>query len=223
MRASYDRKKLNTEASFTEGLMRSWEGLFQPKEPELTPEELEAQERREASSEATAKALQSLKLSVQAGEDDEGMPIRRAAPISVLQSKAKQSIVLFAVPQGKERLITDVLLSMRIEAKDFSERNVLVVPAIVDVSAKKLVELPPNIRDAKLIRQGAIALPLNEDSAEDAWGATLAAEFEEAQLQGTDEVLQIGLALILGRDGSILRRGFGRPSWKVVFSETDTL
>lgn len=221
MRASYDRKKLNTEASFTEGLMRSWEGLFQPKEPELTPEELEAQERREASSEATAKALQSLKLSVQAGEDDEGMPIRRAAPISVLQSKAKQSIVLFAVPQGKERLITDVLLSMRIEAKEFSERNVLVVPAIVDVSAKKLVELPPNIRDAKLIRQGAIALPLNE--AEDAWGVTLAAEFEEAQLQGTDEVLQIGLALILGRDGSILRRGFGRPSWKVVFSETDTL
>ena len=117
---------------------------------------------------------------------------------------------------------------------------------------------------------------------QDAWGATLAAEFEEAQLQGTDEawpvaicqsissssrqVLQSGLALILGignpgltvehsnlleqnirkkkrhgihwdtlmqlqpsglnlptrliarRDGSILRRGFGRPSWKALLA-----
>ena len=40
-------------------------------------------------------ALQSLKLNVQAGEDEEGLPIHRAAPISVLQSKAAGNQVAF--------------------------------------------------------------------------------------------------------------------------------
>lgn len=220
--ASFDRERLNNEATFAEGLVRSFEGFFQPDEPQLSPEEQEAQDRQQASSEATAQALQSLRLNVQAGEDDEGLPLLRAAPVSVLQSKAKQSVVIFAVPVGKEQLITDVLLSMRIEAKGFSERNVLVAPAIVDLTSRRLVELPPNIRASKLLRQKPIALPLETSGEETAtWGEVLSAEFEEAELQGTNEVMEMGLAVIVGREGDILRRGFGRPSWKVVFSETD--
>eukprot|EP00913_Durusdinium_trenchii_P013460 g12640.t1 len=225
--ASFDRERLNNEATFAEGLVRSFEGFFQPDEPQLSPEEQEAQDRQQASSEATAQALQSLRLNVQAGEDDEGLPLLRAAPVSVLQSKATQSVVIFAVPVGKEQLITDVLL---IEAKGFSERNVLVAPAIVDLTSRRLVELPPNIRASKLLRQKPIALPL-ETSGEErgdqggletaTWGEVLSAEFEEAELQGTNEVMEMGLAVIVGREGDILRRGFGRPSWKVVFSETD--
>ncbi|CAK9079989.1 unnamed protein product [Durusdinium trenchii] len=215
--ASFDRERLNNEATFAEGLVRSFEGFFQPDEPQLSPEEQEAQDRQQASSEATAQALQSLRLNVQAGEDDEGLPLLRAAPVSVLQSKAKQSVVIFAVPVGKEQLITDVLLSMRIEAKGFSERNVLVAPAIVDLTSRRLVELPPNIRASKLLRQKPIALPLETSGEETAtWGEVLSAEFEEAELQGTNEVMEMGLAVIVGREGDILRRGFGRPSWKAL-------
>ncbi|CAJ1364793.1 unnamed protein product [Effrenium voratum] len=86
----FDRKKLDKEATFAEGLVRQFSDLFKPEQKEPSPEELEALQRQEESSEATAKALQSLRLQVLAGEEDEqGVPIRRAAPISVLQSKAR--------------------------------------------------------------------------------------------------------------------------------------
>ncbi|CAE7703303.1 unnamed protein product [Symbiodinium pilosum] len=126
------------------------------------------------------------------------------------------------VTKEKEQLITDVLLSMRIEAKEISERNLLLVPAIVDVSSKMLLEFPPNIRDAKLMRQKAVALPVSSDGQAAAWGSLLAAEFEEADEQDIgQQVRDMGLALVVRSDGSIVRRGVGRPQWKVVFDETD--
>mmetsp|Transcript_60587 Transcript_60587/g.113161 ORF Transcript_60587/g.113161 Transcript_60587/m.113161 type:complete len:280 (-) Transcript_60587:59-898(-) len=223
LHASYDKDKLMSEASFTEGAMRSFSDLFRPKEAEMTPEEVEEQLRQQASSAVTENAMQGLRLQVMSGEEDEeGLPIRRAAPISILQEKAKQSIVFFAVTKEKEQLITDVLLSMRIEAKDISERNLLLVPAIVDISSKMLLEYPPNIRDAKLMRQKSVALPVSSDGQASAWGELLAAEFQEADEQDIgDQVRQSGLALVVKSDGSIVRRGVGRPQWKVVFADTD--
>eukprot|EP00931_Biecheleriopsis_adriatica_P009851 TRINITY_DN110943_c0_g1_i1.p1 TRINITY_DN110943_c0_g1~~TRINITY_DN110943_c0_g1_i1.p1 ORF type:complete len:294 (+),score=60.65 TRINITY_DN110943_c0_g1_i1:46-927(+) len=223
LRASYDRKKMMKEASFTEGLMRDFSKMFAPKAPEISPEDQEEEARREASCERVEEALKPLKLSVLAGEDSEGEPQRRAAPIRVLQSQAKQSLALFVVPQGRESLITDVLLSMRLEAKDLSERNLLVVLAIVDVEGKSVVEFPTQIRNSKLMRQPSIALPFGASEQESAaWGELLAAEFQEADEQGFgDKARETGLALVVTRDGEVARRGVGRPNWKVVFQDTD--
>ncbi|CAE8585016.1 unnamed protein product, partial [Polarella glacialis] len=89
LRASggYNKDKLEKEAFFTGDLFKSWQGLFKPKEVEMTEEELDAVAKREARSLAAEKALTSMKLNVLAGEDEEGVPLRRPAPIGILQTQ----------------------------------------------------------------------------------------------------------------------------------------
>jgi len=224
LRASggYNKDKLEKEAFFTGDLFKSWQGLFKPKEVEMTEEELDAVAKREARSLAAEKALTSMKLNVLAGEDEEGVPLRRPAPIGILQTQAQQDLVIFVTVE--EKILTDVLLSMRIENKEFSERNVLVVPAFIDYGLTTLLELSPQIRKSKLMGQRSVASPAAA-SAEDAavWGEFLAAEFKEADAQGLgDKAREQGLALVVRNTGEIVRRGLGRPNWKVVFSDLDS-
>lgn len=218
---NYNRQKLEEEASFTAGVVKSVQDLFKPKVEEPSQEELDARARREESSQATLEALRSLKLSVLAGTDDDGRPQRRAAPISVLQSQAKQSLVIFAAVN--EQLLTDLVLSMRIAANDFAQRNLIVVPALVSLEQKLLIDLPEKLRNTKLMSQGSVAFPaLTAEGAAAQWGSLLADEFREADEQGMGEqARRLGLALVLGRDGDLRRRGVGRPNWEVVFKEVD--
>jgi len=214
-----NRQRLEEEATAVDSFFRSVTDFFSPKPQEPTPEELEAAERRKEASLATEKALRPLKLSVLAGIDEEGAPLRRAAPIAVLQSQAKQSLAIFAATE--EQALTDILLSLRISAREFAERNLLVVPVLVSLETKTLMELSPKIRASKLLNQGPVALPVaasEEDSSE--WGTMFAREFFEAEDQGMGEQAEAqGLALLVRSSGEIVRRGVGRPDWQAVFSD----
>lgn len=217
----FDRERLEKESSWTGDVYKQFMNMFKPKEPELTQDQVAAAARREESAQSTQQTLQGLKLSVTAGQDEQDEPIRRTAPIGMLQSKAKQSLVILAVTD--ESQITDVLLSMRIEAKEFAGRNVLVVPALISVVSRQLVPLSPNLKNAKLMKQGGVALPV-VDSVQDSsdWGELLATEIDEADKQGMgDEIRKVGLTLVVTRRGDVIRRGLGRPNWKVVFADID--
>jgi len=214
-----DRKKLEEEAMATENFFRSVTNFFNPRPQGPTEEEIQVAERRKALSAATKKALERLKVSVVAGVDNEGNAIRRSAPISVLQNQARQNLAIFGTTS--EEGITDLLLSMRISASQFAERNILVVPVLVNLDTKVLLELSDEILDSKLMKQGAVALPdpKNDEEVRE-WGLMMAKEFVEAWDQGMGPQAEIqGLGLLLKRDGEIVRRGVGRPEWQAIFSD----
>ena len=92
------------------------------------------------------------------------------------------------------------------------------------------------VRDAKLIRQKPIALAETLEALKclflvdaRAGGPSSPRSLRRPScraptrplkglMQAVLEVLEMGLALIVGNDGGILRRGFGRPNWKVRMS-----
>lgn len=217
----YDRKKLEKEATASADFLKGFQNFFggggQPQE--ASQDQKDAVERRRMNSIAIEKALRPQALNILTGEDEEGNPMRRPAPIAVLQTEAKQSLAIFAAT--KEEALLDILLSMRISAKDFAERNVLVVPVLIDRETKKLIDLSPKIMKAKLMKQGAIAIPAPEDEEDrSVWGELFAAEFDEAELDGMGAVAASqGLALLVRKTGEIARRGVGRPDWSVIFQD----
>eukprot|EP00933_Yihiella_yeosuensis_P074002 TRINITY_DN82818_c0_g1_i1.p1 TRINITY_DN82818_c0_g1~~TRINITY_DN82818_c0_g1_i1.p1 ORF type:complete len:291 (+),score=63.06 TRINITY_DN82818_c0_g1_i1:22-873(+) len=219
-RGTYDKEKLENEATWAGDVMRGLSDFFNPKTKEEDPKEVA---RRVQSSESTEKAIQSLKVSVVAGTDEEGAPQRRDAPISILQSKAKQSLVIYAAV--KEQLMTDLALSMRLAADQFNQRNILVIPVLYSVAEAKAIEMSSQVRGSKLMSQKSVALP-SITSAEDAaaWGVAIDGEFKEAVAQGSDDKAELGgLVLIVSNDGTLLRRGVGRPNWEVVFRDVDAI
>jgi len=213
--------RLEKEATVTDDFFRAVTNFFSPKPPEPDPEEVRLAQKRRESLAQMEKSLRPLKLSVNTGTDDDGQTVRRTAPISVLQTRGDQSMVIYAALN--EEVITDVLLAMRIAAKEFSERNILVVPALVDTKSKELVELSPKLLATKLMQQQNVALPAAKNEQERyAWGSPLAAEFAEAVDQGMGQVAKdSGLALLVRRSGEVVRRAVGRPEWEKIFTELD--
>jgi len=211
------RERLEKEANAAADFFKSVTDFFSQKPEEPTPAELAAMERREAASVAAQEVLKGFRLAVVSGQDDDGAAVRRQAPIGVLQAKAGQSLAFFTATT--EKVLTDVLLSMRIEQKEFSERNLLVVPVLVDLESRALLDLSERMLKSKLLNQGSVALPAmasEEDRAK--WGDVFADEFAEAQVQGQGpQAISQGLAVLMRSDGQIVRRGVGRPMWKSIF------
>jgi len=213
--------RLEKEASATDDIFRAVTNFFSPKPPEPEPEEVRLAQKRRESLAQMEKSLRPLKLSVNTGTDDDGQTVRRTAPVSILQTRADQSMVIYAALN--EEVITDVLLAIRIAASQFAERNILVVPALVDTKNKEIVELSPKLLASKLMQQQAVALPAVKNEQERyAWGSPLAAEFAEAVDQGMGQVARYcGLALLVRRNGEVVRRAVGRPEWQKIFTELD--
>jgi len=213
-----NRERLKEEATALDGIFRSVSNFFNPEPPPPTKAEIEAAERLEEANVEVEKALRSLRLGVQTGTTDAGAPLRRAAPVAVLQSQAQQSLAIFA--STREGALRDVLLSMRISAREVSERNILVVPVLFSSEERELLELPPQLKSSKLLNQAGVALP--EGGGEDAgvWGGLFADEFAEAEAQGMgDQAAAQSLALLVDRTGKIVRRGVGRPDWQAIFAD----
>mmetsp|Transcript_99512 Transcript_99512/g.252843 ORF Transcript_99512/g.252843 Transcript_99512/m.252843 type:complete len:287 (-) Transcript_99512:67-927(-) len=213
------KEDLEKEATSVPDFVKSVMNFMSPKPQEPSPMEAAAIRRQQAALDEVQERLQDLRLGVVSGQDDDGKAVRRAAPISVLQAKATQSIAFFAATS--EQALTDVLLSMRINAKEFSERNVLVVPVLIEPKSRSLLDFSERMLGAKLMSQGGVALPA-PTSEEDrgTWGKIFGDEFAEADSQGQGaQAAAQGLALLVRSDGQIACRGVGRPIWKTVFAE----
>jgi len=213
-----DPERLKQEAAATEGFLKAVTDFFRPQAPEPSQEEINAVERREKASIQAEKVLRELRLSVLVNGED-GEPLRRSAPIGILQSLGQQHLALFAGVQ--EQALRDVLLSMRLSAKDFAERNILVAPVLISMEEGSLVDLSPQLMKSKLLSQVGLALPSPDDDEDrSSWGQLFVEEFVEAQEQGVWEQAQDqGLAVLVNKNGKIVRRGVGRPDWQIIFNE----
>merc|ERR1711937_634364 len=111
---------------------------------------------------------------------------RRIAPISILQTQARQSLVFYATT--KEEVIKDLLLGMRIEAKLFADKNVLIVPVLMSFEDRQMLDFSPQLQGMKFLQQGSIALVAPaSDEERDIWGEIFSAEFDEAATQGMEQ------------------------------------
>ncbi|CAK0808172.1 unnamed protein product, partial [Prorocentrum cordatum] len=107
-----------------------------------------------------------------------GAPVRRPAPIAVLQVQAEQCLALYI--STEEQTLFDVLLAMRFQKRQFEERNILMVPILVSSDSCSLVELSPRLSGSKLLNQSYVAVPApKNDEDREAWGQLLAREFSE--------------------------------------------
>uniref|UniRef100_A0A6S8B4J3 Uncharacterized protein n=1 Tax=Aureoumbra lagunensis TaxID=44058 RepID=A0A6S8B4J3_9STRA len=157
--------------------------------------------------EAAARTSSLLKLRVSVGLEDN----RREATLDTLRSVARQSFIVIAGPRAA---IDDALKDALIQQKLFAKSECVVVP----VASEKDPVLVPN---KPVYRSGFVALPSPDDAM--AWTDFVAAEIATAKQQGCDEnALSNGIVIAVRRDGTIARRGVGRPPWKSLLNEIET-
>ena len=151
--------------------------------------------------EAIAKNLETLqKLEVTvAGE--------RVANIETLRKAANQAVVVVAGPSS---VVDDALRDALIEQKTLAAAEVLVVP--VRTSAEDAVEAAMGRRSDSY---GFVAPPV--DAAK--WKAYAAAECAVAAGQGASTASEDGIVIAVRADGTVARRGLGKPVWKMVAAE----
>ena len=142
--------------------------------------------------------LQKLEVTV-AGE--------RVANIETLRKAANQAVVVVAGPAS---VVDDALRDALIEQKTLAAAEVLVVP--VRTSAEDAVESAMGRRSDSY---GFVAPPV--DAAK--WKAYAAAECAVAAGQGASTASEDGIVIAVRADGTVARRGLGKPVWKMVAAE----
>jgi len=142
--------------------------------------------------------LQKLEVTV-AGE--------RVANIETLRKAANQAVVVVAGPAS---VVDDALRDALIEQKTLAAAEVLVVP--VRTSAEDAVEAAMGRRSDSY---GFVAPPV--DAAK--WKAYAAAECAVAAGQGASTASEDGIVIAVRADGTVARRGLGKPVWKMVAAE----
>ena len=147
---------------------------------------------------ANLATLQKLEVTV-AGE--------RVANVETLRTAANQAVVVVAGPSS---VVDDALRDALIEQKTLAAAEVLVVP--VRTSAEDAVEAAMGRRSDSY---GFVAPPV--DAAK--WKAYAAAECAVAAGQGAETAAEDGIVIAVRADGTVARRGLGKPVWKMVAAE----
>mmetsp|Transcript_15138 Transcript_15138/g.45203 ORF Transcript_15138/g.45203 Transcript_15138/m.45203 type:complete len:306 (+) Transcript_15138:186-1103(+) len=130
----------------------------------------------------------------------------RVAPVATLQAAAGQAVVVVA---GPNRVVNDALRDAIIEQKALAAAEALVVPvrtAEDDAGASLTAE-----------SYGFVAPPLAEDMEQ--WRAYVDAEVAAAVKQGAESAREEGVVVAVRSDGTVARRGLGKPIWKVVIAD----
>ena len=147
---------------------------------------------------ANLATLQKLEVTV-AGE--------RVANVETLRTAANQAVVVVAGPSS---VVDDALRDALIEQKTLAAAEVLVVP--VRTSAEDAVEAAMGRRSDAY---GFVAPPVDADK----WKAYAAAECAVAAGQGAETAAEDGIVIAVRADGTVARRGLGKPVWKMVAAE----
>mmetsp|Transcript_704 Transcript_704/g.1484 ORF Transcript_704/g.1484 Transcript_704/m.1484 type:complete len:353 (+) Transcript_704:89-1147(+) len=154
-----------------------------------------------------------LNLNVRVSEDGG----TRAAPVGVMQEKAKQHVILVA---GPGRAIRDALRGAQLNKVNFAMTNILVVPYETGISDADRASKPDGggFGDARpsYETQAYVAEPVGEG-----WEEFIQAELDTASEQAGDKVFEEGIALVVANDGKVLRRGVGKVPWRQMVDELE--
>ncbi|KAJ8602296.1 hypothetical protein CTAYLR_007850 [Chrysophaeum taylorii] len=145
------------------------------------------------------------RLRVEVGTDDN----RREASLETLRTMAGQSVVVLGGPRA---VVDDALTDALIQQKLLARAECVVVPVRVDATASSA---PPQRK--KIDTAGFVATPAPDDA--DAWVQYLGDEIATAVAQGEPTAATAGVVIAVRRDGTIARRGVGKPPWRDVIND----
>lgn len=155
--------------------------------------------------------LQTLPLEITIGGDG----ATRTAIVSDLQKGAKQHMIIVA---GPRKACKDALIGANLMKMDFAMSNVLVVPYETDGESTEQLSRPSGgFGDRPSYEtQAYIARPTGED-----WEDYISQEIKDAVEQNGESVKQDGIAIVVARNGSIIRRGVGTVPWRQMVEQLE--
>ena len=165
-------------------------------EPSPALSDLEANER--------VQKLRSLTVSVATSSED-----RREATLETLRAVAKQSVVVVG---GSSYFVDDAVTDAFVQKNLFVDAECLVVPVKIDGNG----QVTNNFKKPMYQNSGFIALPVGAGD----WADYLKTELATAKDQGKDQGNDIdGVVIALRNDGTIAKRGIGKPPWKQLLTD----
>jgi hypothetical protein len=158
------------------------------------------------------KRLSELMLEIQVSADGK----TQQAPISSIQSGAKQHVIIVA---GPRKACKDALIGANLLKMDFAMSNILVVPYEIGADRVELQSRPSG---------GFGDRPLYENQpyiarvAGDGWEEYIQQELDDAVKQASGEnVAQEGIAIIIANNGKVIRRGVGKVPWRQMVDQLE--
>lgn len=155
--------------------------------------------------------LQSLPLEISVGGDGN----TRTAMVADLQKGAKQHMIIVA---GPRKACRDALIGANLMKMDFAMSNVLVVPYETDNGSTEQQSRPSGgfgDRPSYETRP-YIARTSGED-----WDEYIEQEIKDAVQQNGESVKTDGIAIVVAKDGSIIRRGVGTVPWRQMVEQLE--
>jgi hypothetical protein len=154
--------------------------------------------------EKRAQELANLKLSIRVSKD---LDQRTEAPIKALQTAARQHLIIVV---GPRKAIKDALLGANLmKLEDFAMNNVLVVPYEID-DKDALVRPAGGFGDRPVWEtKPYVAEPVGEG-----WDEYIQAELNGAVKQSGENARTDGIAIVVGNNGKVIRRGVGMVPWR---------
>jgi len=151
-----------------------------------------------------AQELGNLKLNIRVSADGQKMT---EAPIKVLQTGARQHVIIVA---GPRKAVKDALLGANLmKLEDFAMSNVLVVPYELD-DKNSLVRPSGGFGDRPVWEtRPYVAEPVGEG-----WDEYIQAEMNDAIKQSGSNAKEDGIAIVVGNNGQVIRRGVGMVPWR---------
>eukprot|EP00614_Pseudopedinella_elastica_P031650 CAMPEP_0172616132 /NCGR_PEP_ID=MMETSP1068-20121228/62728_1 /TAXON_ID=35684 /ORGANISM="Pseudopedinella elastica, Strain CCMP716" /LENGTH=286 /DNA_ID=CAMNT_0013421469 /DNA_START=153 /DNA_END=1013 /DNA_ORIENTATION=+ len=159
--------------------------------------------------------LGSLTVSVVTGEGGD----MRAAPVSEIQSAARQNLVIVA---GKKPVLKEALVKAMIMGDRFAAQNVLVVPVPLDSDGETGGSGSKGFAKSSWEDKPYVAKAGAEGSGGADWERYVGMEIEAAAAQAKMSVAEIksqGIVIVADRQGKIVRRGLGAPEWGMVIED----
>mmetsp|Transcript_2627 Transcript_2627/g.6789 ORF Transcript_2627/g.6789 Transcript_2627/m.6789 type:complete len:300 (-) Transcript_2627:727-1626(-) len=141
------------------------------------------------------------RLEVVVGAED----MTRTASLATLQTKANQNVVILG---GPATVVDDALTDALIQQKLLSRAECLVVPVRLDAD---------DVR--KIDTAGFVATPAPDDRAK--WLDYLKDEIDTAVQQGAGDAGDVGVVIAVRNDGTVARRGIGKPPWTAVIADLE--
>lgn len=157
--------------------------------------------------------LANLNLSLRLSPDGQATQ----APVRALQDGARQHLIIVA---GPRKAVKDALLGANlIKMEDFAMNNILVVPYQLGSD-----------RDAQIRPSGGFnEKPVWEtrsyvaEAVGEGWDEYIAAEMADAEKQSGTDAKEKGIAIIVGNNGKVVRRGVGMIPWRQTVEQLNEL
>lgn len=156
--------------------------------------------------------MRALPLEITVGADGTS----RIATLGELQAGAKQHCIIVA---GPRKACKDALIGANLLKMDFAISNILVVPYETGADAAELQSRPSGgfgDTTPTYENQPYIARPTGDD-----WADYIKAEMNDAIAQSGEQAKKDGIAIVVARNGKIIRRGVGTVPWRQMVTQLE--